>query len=900
MTTPILNTKLNIPHNLTKLVLRPRLFELMDEGLNRKLSLITSPAGFGKTTLVTEWLTNNKVPVAWFSLDEKDNDITQFMTYLVASLRTLKVGLFEEFSEALQNMKTVGIELVLTLLINEIATIPEEFMLILDDYHVIENTVVNDSIIYILNHMPANMHLVMTTREEPPLPIASLRAQNQLIEIRAKDLRFTYSEAAEFLNGVMSLNLAEKYISILDARTEGWIAGLQLAAISIKGQKDIGEFIESFSGNHYFITDYLLEEVLKQLNPKIQSFLLQTSILERLCGSLCDAIFLDSSTSGQENLEYLQKVNLFVVPLDDEQRWYRYHHLFSDFLRKKLVKAHSKNASIEGGGVATLHIRASQWFESNGLTSEAVHHALAAKDYERASTLIELSWSSMDKNLQAATWLSWVKTLPDEIIKNRPVLSVGYAWALLDTGEMEEVEQRLLDAETCLENISSDQIKDEERKDIVVFDHHEYSILPATIASARTYYALVQGEMEAAIKYAQEGLDFIPENNAREGIIQVLLGLARWAKGELEAAYTTITNSTMSRSLLVVVLADIKVEQGKLYEAMRLYEKGWQTSIKSTGIIKLTTASHYLGLSKLKLMMGNIDEAEHYLQQSLEEGGKRALPNWRYHWYVQQGRLWESRGELDKALDSFDEAKKHYIMSPLSDIQPLYALKAKTLVKKGSIYQAEQCIRENSQDLEKEHCYLQEFKYITLARIKIASFRQYRHEKFLNEAVELLGSLLIEAKREKRVGSIVEVLMLQALAYEASDDVESAMISLKKAIVIAEPEGFFQVFVDEGLPLYRLLSERIVYESKPNFVYRLQRAIEASMSNLSHGLTEPLSDRELEVLKLIAAGLSNHEIGERLFLAVSTVKGYNQNIFGKLQVKRRTEAVGKARELGLL
>ncbi|MBU9711542.1 LuxR C-terminal-related transcriptional regulator [Evansella tamaricis] len=898
MTTPILVTKLNMPHNPTKLVLRPRLLELMNEGLNRKLSIISSPAGFGKTTLVTEWITNSKVSVAWLSLDEKDNDITQFITYLVASLRTLKVGLFEEFSEAFQNLKTLGLESVLTLLINEIATVSERFMLILDDYHVIQNKLVNDSIIYILNHMPANMHIVMTTREDPPLPITSLRAQNQLIEIRTKDLRFTYSEVLEFINGVMSLNLADKYISILEARTEGWIAGLQLAAISMKRRKDIVGFIESFTGNHSFIADYLLEEVLKQLDPKIQSFLLQTSIVDRLCGSLCDALFLDKRTSGQENLEYLHKANLFVIPLDDEQEWYRYHHLFVDFLRKRLTKNYSNSTSIEGRSVATLHVRASQWFENNGLTSEAIYHALAAKDFQRASILIELSWSTMDKSLQATTWLSWVKKLPDEMIKNRPVLSVGYAWALLDTGEMEGFEQRLQDAERCLK-IASDEMKGEgDIQDIVVFDHEEYSILPATIATARTYYAVVKSDMEATIKYSQEALDFIPEkNNDKKGIISVLLGLAQWAKGELETAYTTITKSTVDHRMLIVLLAEIRVEQGKLYEAMRLYEKGLQTSIKSQGI----TLSHYfLGLSKLKHMMGNLGEAKRYLQQSLEEGKNRALPGWRYQWYLQQAQLLESNGEFDKALNNFHEAEKYYIKGPIPDIQPLYALKARTLIKQGNIYQAKECIRENGQSIEEEFCYLEEFKHITLVRIKIASFRQYRKRKLFIETIELLESLLLEADRGNRIGKIVEILILQALAYEANDDVESAKVSLKKAINLAEPMGYLQVFVDEGMSIYKLLLEPLVYETNPDFVSRLRLAIEASSSQSAPKLLEPLSERELKVLKLIAEGLSNQEIGDRLFLALSTVKGYNQNIFGKLQVKRRTEAVGRARELGLL
>ena len=406
MSTPILATKLYVPPPQPKVVLRPRLIERLNEGLHRKLTLISAPAGFGKTTLVSEWVAGCERPAAWLSLDEGDNDPTRFLAYLVAALQTIAANIGEGVLGALQSPQPPPTESILTTLLNEIATVPDDFVLVLDDYHVIDARTVDDALTFLLDHLPPQMHLVIATREDPHLPLARLRARGQLTELRAADLRFTPAEAAEFLNGVMGLNLSAEDIAALETRTEGWIAGLQLAAISMRGHEDATSFIESFTGSHRFVLDYLVEEVLQQQSESVQAFLLRTSILDRLCGPLCDAVLLDPSASGQETLEYLEHANLFLVPLDNERRWYRYHHLFAELLRQRL---HQSVASATGDERAwpNCTYAPAQWYEDNGLDMEAIHHALAAEDFERAASLIELSWRGNGQKF-AVRHMAWL------------------------------------------------------------------------------------------------------------------------------------------------------------------------------------------------------------------------------------------------------------------------------------------------------------------------------------------------------------------------------------------------------------------------------------------------------------------------------------------------------------
>src|SRR5947199_8822846 len=440
--TPILATKLYLPRLRPNVVSRPRLIERLNEGLYRKLTLISAPAGFGKTTLVSEWVEGIERPIAWLSLDEGDNDPARFLTYLVAALQTIAATIGEGVLGVLQSSQPPPPEAILTALLNEITTLPDHFVLVLDDYHVIDAKAVDQAFTYLVEHLPPQMHLVIATREDPQLPLARLRARSHLTEVRAADLRFTASEAAEFLNQIMGLSLSAADIAALEDHTDGWIAGLQLAALSMQGHQDVPGFIRAFAGDHRYIVDYLVEEVLQRQPEPVRRFLLQTSILDRLNGSLCDAV--TGQEEGSARLEALERGNFFVVPLDDKRHWYRYHHLFAKVLSVHLMAEQPHQ-------VATLHRRASEWYEHNGSTTNAIRHAMAAEDFERAADLVELAVPAMLRSRQEATLLGWLKALPDELVHVRPVLSAGYAGALLVSGELEGVEARLRDAERWLD-----------------------------------------------------------------------------------------------------------------------------------------------------------------------------------------------------------------------------------------------------------------------------------------------------------------------------------------------------------------------------------------------------------------------------------------------------------------
>jgi LuxR family maltose regulon positive regulatory protein len=658
METPLLQTKLYIPPLRPEFVARPRLIERLNEGLHRKLTLISAPAGSGKTTLVSDWLHQNKVPTAWLSLDEGDNDPTRFLAYLIAALQTIAPNLGDGFLALLQSPQPPPTELMLTALLNEITTIPDNLVLVLDDYHVIEAEPVDQALTFLLDNLPSQLHLVITTREDPPLPLARYRVRGQMTELRAADLRFTSAEAATFLNQVMGLNLSAEEIATLETRTEGWIAGLQMAALSMQGRADTASFIQAFTGSHRFVLDYLVEEVLQRQPEPVRSFLLQTSILDRLSGPLCDAVrfgytgtpnrsegeassketTITKQEDGRRMLAALERGNLFVVPLDDERQWYRYHHLFAEVLQARLMEEKPNQ-------VSDLHRQASKWYEQHDLPADAIRHALAAEDFKRAAGLVELAWPAIHRSFQFATWFGWVKALPDELVRARPVLSIGYAWVLLTGGELEAAEARLRDAERWLDTAAEPMADMSERPEapapemgvveMVVVDEAQFRSLPATIASARAFHAQALGDVPGTVKYARHGLDLLPEDNYFERAIPVsLLGLAYWANGDLEAAYRSLAdamaNMRMTGSIHLAIsgtsiLADIRMGQGRLQEAVNTYEQSLQLATKQGDSLLRGTANLYLGLSELHLEQGNLETTKQHLMRSKELGEQAAL-----------------------------------------------------------------------------------------------------------------------------------------------------------------------------------------------------------------------------------------------------------------------------------
>lgn len=922
MTELLLETKFIIPPTRPALVARPHLLEQLNNGLHHKLTLISAPAGFGKTTLVTEWLEHlaggtgkenrNKNRIAWLSLDEGDNNLGRFLTYFTTALNRIK-GSNTNIGERVLTMIQSPIppaEIILTSLINGIATIPDRVVLVLDDYHRIEARPVHKALEFLLDNLPPQMHMVIVTRVDPLLPLSSLRVHDQLTELRAADLRFTGSEAADFLNCVMDLNLSAENISALESRTEGWIAGLQLAAISLQGEEIPENFIKSFTGSHHFVLDYLIEEVLERQSKSIQTFFLQTSILDQLSGSLCDALI--GQTNGQVTLEMLEHGNLFIISLDKERRWYRYHHLFTDLLRQRLHQYYPELIPI-------LYSRASDWFERNEFADKAIEYSLRGGDFVRAAGQMELAYQTISAGFRTSTWLGWAKKLPDELIRDRPVLCTQYAGALLEGGDLEAAESRFQDAERWLvPEEDTSQRSDNSVIRMVVLDEGQFRTLPASIAIGRAQIALAAGNAADAVASAELTLKLSSKDSAHYSQAAVILGLTYWANGELEAAYGAIADwvSSMEKAGNIYFavagsfgLADIRIAQGRLLEAETAYRHSLQLASVQDESIKWITAHHHLGLAMLCHEKCDQNAFEKHLHTSRDLGSKTTLVDWSYRWHLAQVRLKVSEGDWTAALYQLEEARRLYVRNLVPDIQPIQALKAGIYIRLGRLAEARNWVRERGISFDDSLSYLSEFEHITLARLSIAGYRKNPVEGDLVQAIGLLERLLKAAEDRTLLGSVIGIRIVLALAYEVQGDIPSALMHLKRALMLAEPEGYIRIFIDEGPPMARLLYEAFYQDIVPEYVRRLLAVLPSFESKKSDSAQikmkesegiEPVSVREKEVLQLISEGYSNQEIADRLYLSLYTVKGHARNIYGKLGVKNRTQAVAKGKFLGII
>jgi LuxR family maltose regulon positive regulatory protein len=903
----LLTTKLFVPLSRPKIVVRPRLVERLNEGLQQKLTLVSAPAGFGKTTLVSEWVTGCQHPIAWLSLDEGDNDPKRFLLYFVAALQTLALKSPRRGSEdrgigpklgagvlgALQSAQPPPPESILTALLNDITTVQEDFVLVLDDYHLIDSKPVDQALTFLLEHQPPNMHLVIATREDPQLPLARLRALSQLTELRVAELRFTLSEAAEFLNRVMGLDLSAGEITALETRTEGWIVGLQLAAISMQGRKDTATFIKSFTGSHQYVLDYLLEEVLNRQPESVQTFLLRTSILDRLYGPLCDAVVLDASVPGQETLEYLSQANLFIIPLDDERRWYRYHHLFADLLRQRLQQRAVSSVEDESGGIDKYHIRASEWYETHGLDIEAFQHATTANDIERATRLLEGKGMPLHFRGAVVPVLNWLASLPATVMDARPSLWVMYASVLSMTGQMNSVEPKLQAAEKALRKAEQD---DKTRN------------LIGHIAAIRALLAATREEVEAIISQSQRALEFLnPDNLAVRTATVWKLGIAYQIQGDraaaIEAYSEAIAISQASGNLIINISATIGLGviqemNNQLYQAAETYRHVIQLVGEQ---IEPAAIEAYLGLARIYYEWNDLETAQKNYEQSVQRARQleyldRYVPNEVFLARLKfaQGDTAEATAILTKASESSYQTSFAYQKPDIASVQVL------ALLRQGDLTEAA--------DLAEKH-----ERSISQARVQLARGDEAA-------ALATLEPLRQQAEAKGWQDEKLQVMVLQALAYQALGEKEQAVELLKEALILAKPGGFIRIFIDEGQPMAHLLSEAATQGVMADYAGRLLvefhaekrksdskytpatplPLIASKVRPVKDTLIEPLSQRELEVLRLIAQGLSNREIGERLYLALSTVKGHNRVIYGKLQVQRRTEAVSRARELGLL
>ena len=882
MPTPILATKLYIPPSRPKLVFRPRLIERLNEGLQsaQSVTLISAPAGFGKTTLVSEWIADFTRPVAWLSLDEGDNDPARFLTYLIAALQTVASGIGESILGVLQSPQPPPPESILTALLNEISAIPDPFVLVLDDYHVIDAKPVDSALGFLLEHLPPQMHLVITTREDPQFPLARLRAKGQLTELRVTDLRFTDSEAAEFLNQVMELRLSEEDIRALEARTEGWIAGLQLAAISMQGHKDATGFIKSFTGSHYFVMDYLVEEVLGQQSESIQAFLLRTSILDRMCGSLCDAVLLDPSTSGQETLEVLEHANLFLIPLDNERRWYRYHHLFRDLLRQRLQQSIVSSGDGESR-MKELHLRASQWYEDHDLVMEAFHHAAAASDIDRAERLIEGKGIPLHFSGGVVPILEWLESLPVEVMNARPWLWWRHAALLLINGQTIGVGEKLQAAETGIATMLQGSEPDDKTRNLI-----------GKIASAKATLALTRYDVENMFAQSRRALEYLDADSLfNRAAANWVLGYAYLLQGDRAAArhalMEAISFSQTSGAMFTLILATIGLGivqevDNELYPAAETYRRVLEWAGDQPQ--QIINEAH-LGLARVLYEWNDLESAEQHTRKSLDLA--RQYENVIDRFIIGEvflSRLKLAQGDVTGAaavLEKTDQSvRQHNFVHRMPEVA---AAQVVTLLRQGNLSVAAHIAQTHKLPLGQAR--------VHLARGDAAA------------ALAVLGAFRQQVEARAWKDELLKGLVLQSIAYHMKGEKDMALQTLAAALEMAEPGGFIRIFVDEGSPMHQLVSEAAAQGIMPGYTDKLLAVFESELKSTgepAQGIIDPLSSRELEVLQLIAEGLSNGEIGKRLFLALDTVKGHNRKIFDKLGVQRRTEAVARARELGLL
>ncbi len=906
----LLMTKFSAPPARANLVARPRLLDQLAAGLERAFTLISAPPGFGKTSLLSQWVQHSTMPVTWVTLEEADNDPVRFWHSIIIALQLAHPRISSHPQVALHTPQQTAIEASLTALINTLAALPEPFALILDDYHLIEASIIHQSLAFLLDHLPAQMRLVIASRTDPPLPLAHLRARNQLTELHAADLRFDADEAASFLNQAMQLNLPKEAITALTTRTEGWIAGLHLAALSLRGRKDTAGFIAAFTGSHRYIFDYLTNEILNQQPEQIQEFLLHTSLLDRLSGPLCKAV--TGQPQAQALLERLEQANLFLVPLDDERRWYRYHQLFAEVLRDRLQR-------LQPEIIPHLHHRAAEWYAHNSLIPQAVSHALAAHDLEHAAELIEAVAETMLKRGEGTTLLRWIEALPEAVLRARPRLSFFHAGVLIVVGRSDAAEARLQTLEREL-SIDNDPAP--------VLTSPEIQVIVGEISAARAIVAAYEGDIEQTIALNRQALEHLPETELfGRSVLAASLGAAYWWSGNLAEAdhafakARVISQKAGNAHAGVASLCGqgyLQMLWGRLHHAVELFRQAIQEATEPDGQILPVASLAYAGLGEVFYQWNELYQAEQALMEAIrfakEWGDPRTLS------YAQAilAHVRHTQGQREGTLQLLDQAEQiaqqHHITQLITTIP---ASRAWLSLKQGDLDAASRWANIWGPTWEARPHYSRdlEFASLVLARVRIALGQ-------FEKAHTLLAYMLNVARATKRTGSIIEVLALQALVYQKQGHTTQALATLCNALLLAAPEGYIRIFADEGAPMATLLLQIVEAQRRgrqanwqPPISLEYLRTLLAAyeqkggeerafprrrLQESEIEATHLLSEREMEVLRLLASGLSNQEIADRLVVAVSTVKWHIKHIYARLQAHSRTQAIKQARILRLL
>ena len=867
MSSPLLSTKFSIPPLRTGLVSRPHLIErtetdlLQDGVFGRRLTLISAPAGYGKTTLAIDWLQRLNLPVAWLSLDEADNDPRRFITYVIAAMRNINENIGGTATAMLQSPQPPPDELMLTSLVNEISVVTQPFILALDDYHVIHTPTIHKQLAFLLEHQPNTLHLVITTREDPLLPVSRLRARNQVLEIRQDELRFTLEEIAKFLKNVMGLDLSHDEISALERRTEGWIAGLQLAALSMRGRDDLAGFIQAFTGSSRFILDYLIEEVFEGQTPDVKDFLLKTSILERLSAHLCDAV-IEGSVS-REMLEALEQANLFIVPLDQSREWYRYHRLFADLLRHRL-----RTSSIPE---SELHQEASQWYEQNSYPADAIQHALAAKDWERAGSLILSNNSEFLKRGEVLTVIRWFQALPGEILLSNPNLCFDYCWPLLLAGKFDE-------ARPLLERVAQ---MTEGTPELI-----------GEVYAAQAYLARGKGEHALMVEKSQQAMALLPKSSVdSRGIVAMNLGLAYWHMGQMQAAEEVLaealeasrtTGNHYAALTSLIFQGRVLAVRGQLHQSEKLFER----AVQMDGDIPINALA-YMDLATLHYEWNALDVSDGHIQKAIEICQRSQNNEFLVGALMIKSRTRIAQGDLAGAENALDQA---WDLVRSGKIPTGTAVRMDSAQVRLSLAKGEATGEWEEKLTETVDCHpFYRFLGVTKARtLPDAHARAY------------LDGLSQTAQANDWIYGLVAIRALQTVIAETQDD---ASRFLREALQLSEGEGFIRSFVEVGAKLVPLLREASRRGIAPEYACRILEVMTGKAEIAEAGLksmVEPLSERELEVLQLVTEGMSNREIAEELYISTGTAKTHVHNLCGKLGVRNRTEAAMRAKELKLV